>query len=219
MDKTDFYKALDAAPMVPVFYCADVPTACGVLRACYEGGARVFEFTNRGPAAEEVFAALVPFAAKELPGLLLGAGSVSDPRAARRFLRLGAQFIVGPQYVPAVRRVCRLRGVPYVPGCGTVSEVGRAQRAGCPVTKVFPGEVLGPAFVKALLAPMPWSRIMVTGGVEPTQENLEAWFGAGAVSVGMGSNLLSKDLLAAADWPALTARCRECFTIISKVKR
>ena len=219
MDKTDFYKTLDAAPMVPVFYHADIPTAREVLRACYDGGVRVFEFTNRGESAAEVFAALVPFVAKELPGLLLGAGSVSDPRSARRFLRLGAHFIVGPQYVPAVRRVCRLRGVPYVPGCGTVSEVGRAQRAGCRVCKVFPGEVLGPAFVKALLAPMPWSRIMVTGGVEPTQANLEAWFGAGACSVGMGSKLLPADLLAAADWPALAARCRACLDIINGMKQ
>ena len=205
--------------MVPVFYHADAATAMEVMKACYAGGVRVFEFTNRGAAAEAVFAALVPFAKKELPELVLGTGSISDARSARRFIRLGAEFIVGPQYVPAVRRVCRLRGIPYVPGCGTVSEVGRAQRAGCRICKVFPGEVLGPKFVKALLAPMPWSRIMVTGGVEPTEDNLRAWFTAGTASVGMGSKLLLKSTIDAADWNTLSARCRDCFTIISKFKR
>jgi len=205
--------------MVPVFYHADVATAMEVMKACYAGGVRVFEFTNRGAAAAEVFAALVPFAKKELPELVLGVGSVSDGRSARRFIRLGAAFVVGPQYVPAVRRVCRLRGIPYVPGCGTVSEVGRAQRAGCRVCKVFPGEVLGPKFVKALLAPMPWSRLMITGGVEPTADNLRAWFSSGARYVGLGSKLLLKSTIAAADWPAITATCKSCFDIIQSVKK
>ena len=216
MDSRAFYDALDAAPMVPVFCHADVETAKAVLKACYAGGVRVFEFTDRDDAAEAVFRELAPFAEKETPGLMLGAGSISSPACARRYIRAGARFVVGPQYVPAVNRICRLRGIPYIPGCGTVSEVGRAQRAGCRICKVFPGEVLGPKFVKALLAPMPWSRLMITGGVEPSEESLRAWFTAGARYVGMGSKLLPKSIVSDKDWNQLTSICQSCFDIIKQ---
>lgn len=203
--------------MVPVFYNSDIAVSRAVLKACYDGGVRVFEFTNRGEKAVEVFKELIVYA-KTLPGMILGVGSISFGKDARRFIRLGANFVVGPQYVPAVRRVCRWHHIPYVPGCGTISEVGRAQRAGCDICKVFPGDVLGPSFVKGLKAPMPWSRLMVTGGVKPTEENLSAWFKAGVCCVGMGSNLFPKEAVAAADWAAVTKLCSDSLEIIKNVR-
>lgn len=204
--------------LVPVFYHADAAVAKQVLKACYDGGVRAFEFTNRGDFAQEVFAELVKYAAAELPGMILGIGSVVDPGTAALYLQLGANFVVGPIYNPAVVPVCNRRLVPYCPGCGTVSEVSAAQEAGCDLCKVFPGDVLGPAFVKGLRAPMPWSRLMVTGGVKPERANLEAWFKAGVTCVGMGSNLFPKETVAAGDWPRITALCREALQIIQEVR-
>ena len=215
MKRKETYSTLEASKVVPVFYNGDIDVAKNVVKACYDGGIRSFEFANRGPKALEVFKALVPFVKAECAGMLLGVGSVSDGCSARKFICAGAAFVVGPQFVPAVNRVCRLAGVAYVPGCGTVSEVGRAQRAGCDVCKVFPGEVLGPKFVKALMAPMPWSRVMVTGGVKPEKENMQEWFGAGATCVGMGSNLFPKAAVAAGDWQTVTDLCRKALTLIN----
>ena len=203
--------------IVPVFYNGDIEIAKNVLKACYEGGIRLFEFTNRGPKAAEVFEALVPYAA-QFPGMILGVGSISFARDARKFIRLGANFVVGPQYVPGVMRVCKWRRIAYMPGCGTVSEVGRAQRAGCDICKVFPGDVLGPAFVKGLRAPMPWSKIMVTGGVKPERANLEGWFKAGVVCVGMGSNLFPKEVVAAGEWGKITELCAGALAIVKEIK-
>lgn len=211
-------QAMENTGVIPVFYNQDAETAVKVMKACYDGGIRVFEFTNRGGKAQEVFSALKAYCDAELPGLILGAGSISFGKDARRFIRLGADFIVGPQYVPSVRRVCRWRGIAYIPGCGTVSEIGRAQRAGCGICKVFPGDVLGPGFVKALRAPMPWSRVMVTGGVRPERENLEKWFKSGAACVGMGSNLFPKEVVAAGEWDRITELCRNTIEIIKSLK-
>lgn len=217
-DKMAVMAKIAAAPMVPVFYHSDAATACMVLKACYEGGVRAFEFTNRGDFAHEVFAAVVKYAAHECPDMAVGVGSVVDPATAALYMQLGACFVVGPLFNPEVARVCNRRGVPYTPGCGSVSEVGFAQEAGCDLCKVFPGDVLGPKFVKGLLAPMPWSKIMVTGGVEPTPENLQAWFSAGAFCVGMGSKLFPKDRIAAGDTAYITARCREALATIATLK-
>ena len=204
--------------MVPVFYNSDVETSKQVLRACYEGGVRAFEFTNRGDFAQEVFKELVKYANRELPDMILGIGSVVDPGTAALYLQLGANFVVGPVYNPAVVPVCNRRLVPYCPGCATPSEVSAAQEAGCDVCKVFPCDVLGPAFVKDLRGPMPWSQIMVTGGVKPERGNLEAWFKAGVICVGMGSNLFPKDVLAAREWSKITELCQTTLQIIQEVR-
>lgn len=205
--------------IVPVFYNADVEVAKNVVKACYEGGIRAFEFTNRGDFAQEVFAELVKFANKELPGMIMGVGSVVDSATAALYIQLGANFVVGPVFNPAIAPICNRRLIPYSPGCGSVSEVSAAQEAGCDVCKVFPGDVLGPAFVKDLRGPMPWSQIMVTGGVKPEKSNLEAWFKAGATCVGMGSNLFPKDAIAAKDWARITALCKEAIEIVKQVKQ
>jgi 2-dehydro-3-deoxyphosphogluconate aldolase/(4S)-4-hydroxy-2-oxoglutarate aldolase len=217
-DKLQVLATMQQTGLVPVFYHADATIAKQVLKACYDGGVRAFEFTNRGDFAQEVFAELVKYAAAELPGMILGIGSVVDPATAALYLQLGANFVVGPVYNPAVVPVCNRRLVPYCPGCGSASEVSAAQEAGCDLCKVFPGDVLGPAFVKGLRAPMPWSRLMVTGGVKPERANLEAWFKAGVTCVGMGSNLFPKDVVAAGDWPRITALCREALQIIQEVR-
>lgn len=201
--------------MVPVFYHTDADVACSVVKACYDGGVRAFEFTNRGDFAHEVFAQVVKFAARECPEMAVGVGSIVEPATAALYMQLGACFVVGPLFNPEVARVCNRRGVPYTPGCGSVSEVGFAQEAGCDLCKVFPGDVLGPKFVKGLLAPMPWSKIMVTGGVEPTADNLKGWFGAGAYCVGMGSKLFPKDRVAAADWAYISEQCRSALAAIA----
>ena len=204
--------------MVPVFYHSDAETAKSVLKACYEGGVRAFEFTNRGDFAQEVFGELVKYADQELPGMILGIGSVVDPATAALYLQLGANFVVGPLFNPEIAPICNRRLVPYCPGCGTVSEVGKAQEMGCDVCKVFPGDVLGPSFVKGLKAPMPWSQIMVTGGVKPTKENLESWFKAGVTCVGMGSNLFPKEAVSSKDWSVITRLCKESLEIIQSVR-
>lgn len=202
--------------MIPVFYHADPEVACKVVKACYDGGVRVFEFTNRGDFADEVFTALRKFTARECPDLALGVGSVIDAPTASSYIMHGADFIVGPLFNHEVAAVCNRRCIPYSPGCGTVTEIGVAQQAGCTLCKVFPGDVLGPKFIKGIMAPMPWSRLMVTGGVEPSEENLSAWFKAGVYCVGMGSKLFPKDRINACDWQYITDRCREALDIISK---
>ncbi|MBD5242418.1 MAG: bifunctional 4-hydroxy-2-oxoglutarate aldolase/2-dehydro-3-deoxy-phosphogluconate aldolase [Paramuribaculum sp.] len=218
-DKIAVLNKMAQAPMVPVFYHSEAEVACNVVKACYEGGVRVFEFTNRGDFAQEVFAQVVKFAAKECPDMAIGVGSVVEPATAALYMQNGACFVVGPLFNPAVAAVCNRRGVPYVPGCGSVSEVGAAQEVGCDVCKVFPGDVLSPKFVKGLLAPMPWSRLMVTGGVEPTEENLTAWFKAGAFCVGMGSKLFPKEKVLAGDWQYITEKCKYSFNLISLIKK
>ncbi|MDE6770331.1 MAG: bifunctional 4-hydroxy-2-oxoglutarate aldolase/2-dehydro-3-deoxy-phosphogluconate aldolase [Muribaculaceae bacterium] len=211
-DKLSVMNKMAAAPMVPVFYNGDTEIAKAVVKACYDGGVRLFEFTNRGDFAHEVFAELSKFVGKECPEMALGVGSVVEPATAALYMQMGADFVVGPLFNPEVAKICNRRGVPYIPGCGSVSEVGFAQEVGCEVCKIFPGDVLGPKLVKGLLAPMPWSKLMVTGGVEPTEENLTSWFKAGVFAVGMGSKLFPKEVVASKDWASITAKCREALS-------
>ncbi len=210
-DKIAVMQKIGTTGMVPVFYHKDAEVAKQVIKACYEGGVRAFEFTNRGDFAHEVFAECVKFAALECPELALGVGSIVDAPTAALYIQLGACFIVGPLFNPDIVAVCNRRLIPYCPGCGTVSEIGRAQEMGCDLCKVFPGDVYGPAFVKGLMAPCPWSKIMVTGGVAPTQENLNAWVKAGVYCVGMGSKLFPSDKVKAGDWSYITDKCREAL--------
>ena len=217
-DKIQVLTAIRETGIVPVFYNGDIEISKNVLKACYEGGIRAFEFANRGDFAQEVFGELVKYANKELPGMIVGIGSVVDPGTAALYIQLGANFVVGPLFNPAIAPICNRRNIPYAPGCGSVSEVGAAQEAGCDLCKVFPGDVRGPAFVKGLRAPMPWSKLMVTGGVKPTRENLEGWFKAGVFCVGMGSNLFPKDVIAAGEWSKISDLCRDALAIVKEVR-
>lgn len=216
--KIEVLEAMTSTGMVPVFYHKDVEVAKQVVKACYDGGVRAFEFTNRGDFAHEVFAEVVKYAAKECPEMIMGVGSIVDPATAALYIQLGANFVVGPLFNPEIAKICNRRLVPYTPGCGSVSEVGFAQECGCDLCKVFPGDVLGTAFVKGLKAPMPWSKLMVTGGVKPTKENLEGWFKAGVTCVGMGSNLFPKDVIAAKEWSKITELCKSALDIVKDVR-
>jgi 2-dehydro-3-deoxyphosphogluconate aldolase/(4S)-4-hydroxy-2-oxoglutarate aldolase len=201
--------------VVPVFYHEDPQTACQIAKACYEGGIRAFEFTNRGDFAQDVFAALIKYAQAECPELILGIGSIVDPATAALYMQLGANFIVGPYFNPDIAKVCNRRLIPYIPGCGSVTEIGYAQEAGCDVCKVFPaGAVGGPSFVSNIKAPLPWSQIMVTGAVEPAEENLSAWKKAGVTCVGMGSKLFPNEVINAGKWEEITTLCRYALSII-----
>lgn len=218
-NKIQVLTAMSETGMVPVFYHKDAEIAKNVVKACYEGGVRAFEFTNRGDFAHEVFGELVKFAEKECPEMILGVGSIVEPAAASLYIQLGANFVVGPLFNPEVAKVCNRRLVPYTPGCGTISEVGAAQEVGCDLCKVFPGDVLGPNFVKGLKAPMPWSQLMITGGVKPEEENLKGWFNAGVTCVGMGSNLFPAEMIKAQNWAGITELCKNALTIIRKIKK
>jgi 2-dehydro-3-deoxyphosphogluconate aldolase/(4S)-4-hydroxy-2-oxoglutarate aldolase len=218
-DKVAVLQKIGATGMVPVFYHKDVEVAKKVVKACYEGGVRAFEFTNRGDFAHEIFGELVKWAAKECPELALGIGSVVDAPTAALYLQLGACFVVGPLFNPDIAVVCNRRLVPYCPGCGSVSEIGKAQELGCDLTKLFPGDVYGVNMVKGLMAPCPWSKIMVTGGVSPDEENLTKWFKSGVYCVGMGSKLFPKEKVEAEDWAYVTEKCRECVEVIAKLKK
>ena len=211
--------AMSNTGMVPVFYNPDLEVTKQVVKACYEGGVRAFEFTNRGEFAHEIFSALAKWVAKECPEMILGAGSIVDAPTAALYIQSGANFIVGPLFNAEVARLCNRRCLPYTPGCGSVTEIGTAQEAGCDLVKVFPaGEVGGPSFVKNIKAPMPWSMIMATGAVEPTEENLSAWFKAGVTVVGMGSKLFPKQSIEAGDWDAITVLCRKALDIIAAAR-
>jgi len=205
--------------MIPVFYHPSVETATAVLRACYQGGVRVFEFTNRGEFAHEVFGALVKYAGRELPEMIMGVGSIQDPGTASLYLQLGANLVVSPSLNPEVAKVCNRRKVMWSPGCGSVSEISYAEELGAEIVKIFPAsQVGGPDFIKAVKGPMPWTHIMPTGGVSPDEANLRGWFEAGAACVGMGSKLFPQDLLQAQDWDALTAQVHSTMSLIRELR-
>lgn len=219
-NKIQVLTVMSQTGVVPVFYHTDATVAKNILKACYDGGIRAFEFTNRGDFAQEVFAELVKYAIKECPEIILGIGSIVDAPTAALYLQLGANFVVGPLFNPEVARVCNRRLVPYSPGCGSVSEVGFAQEAGCDLCKIFPaGNVGGPSFIKNIKGPMPWSMLMVTGGVEPTRDNLAAWVKAGVTCVGMGSNLFPTDLIQSANWEAITEKCKQVLAFVAEARK
>ena len=188
-------KVMHETGLVPLFYNADVDLGKEVLKACYDGGARLLEFTARGDFAFEVFSELNKYAIKELPGMIVGVGSITDAAAASMFLQMGANFIVTPSLRKDIAIVCNRRKVLWSPGCGSLTEINIAEELGCEIVKLFPGGTYGPEFVKAIKGPQPWTSIMPTGGVSPSEENLSEWFGAGVSCVGMGSKLISKEIL------------------------
>lgn len=219
-NKVQVIQAMHDTGMVPVFYNSDPEICKQVISACYKGGVRVFEFTNRGDFAHEIFGELAKWAAAACPEMILGAGTVIDAPTAALYMQLGANFIVGPNFNAEIAAVCNRRLVPYSPGCGSVSEISNAQTAGCDVTKVFPaGNVGGPSFVKNVMAPLRWSNIMVTGAVSPEEDNLTAWIKSGVLCVGMGSKLFPKDVIAQGNWQAITDKCVEALGYIAKARQ
>lgn len=204
--------------LVPLFFHEDAEVAKKVLKACYDGGARLMEFTSRGDFAFEVFAVLNKYALAELPGMVLGVGSVTDAGAASLYMQLGANFIVTPVLREDIAIVCNRRKVLWSPGCGSLTEIARAEELGCEIVKLFPGDIYSPDFIKAIKGPCPWTSVMPTGGVTTAEDNLKGWFSAGAVCVGIGSQLISNDILTNKDYAGLEARVRETMATIKKIR-
>jgi len=210
---------MEETGLVPLFYHPDVQVCMEVISACHAGGARVFEFTNRGDFAHEVFAEIRKRARDEFPDLMIGAGSVSDAPTAAIFMQMGADFIVSPVLHPDVARVCNRRKVLWIPGCGTLTEIANAEELGAEIVKIFPGSAVGgPSFVNAVKGPCPWTSIMPTGGVDPSEENLRKWFAAGVTCVGMGSGLITEKTVKDGDWKSLTQTVRTTLGTIRKLR-
>ncbi|OQD41815.1 bifunctional 4-hydroxy-2-oxoglutarate aldolase/2-dehydro-3-deoxy-phosphogluconate aldolase [Croceivirga radicis] len=201
--RIEVIQAMKDTGMVPLFYHPDVELGKKVLKACYDGGARLLEFTARGDFAYEVFLELNKYAIKELPGMIMGVGSITDAAAASLFIQMGANFIVTPSLREDIAKVCNRRKVLWSPGCGSLTEINAAEELGCELVKLFPGSTYGPGFVKAIKGPQPWTSVMPTGGVSTDKDNLKGWFDAGVTCVGMGSKLISKTILENKDYNGL----------------
>lgn len=195
MDRIEVIKLMEEQGLVPLFFHPDVDICKKVVKACYDGGSRLLEFTNRGMFAHETFSELSKYAQKELPGMALGVGSVTDASSASLYMLCGASFVVTPAFREDIALVCNRRKVLWSPGCGSLTEICKAEELGCEVVKLFPGSVYGPKFIKSIKGPQPWTKVMPTGGVSPDPDNLKSWFDAGAFCVGMGSKLISKEIV------------------------
>ena len=205
--------------MIPVFYHSDIRVCKSVVKACYEGGVRAFEFTNRGENALAVFQELKTYSAAAFPDLLLGAGSILNLFQVDEFVEAGADFIVSPFLNESILKLCVEKNVYAIPGCMTLTEIAQAKEWGADIVKLFPGSVLGPEFVSAVCGPMPQLKLMPTGGVEPTERSLKAWFASGVVCVGMGSQLLSKEIIEKENYPALTEQVKVALSIIKSIQK
>jgi 2-dehydro-3-deoxyphosphogluconate aldolase/(4S)-4-hydroxy-2-oxoglutarate aldolase len=204
--------------LVPLFYNSDIKVAKDVLKSCYDGGARLLEFTSRGDFAYEIFSDLIKYALKELPGMILGVGSVTDGAAASLYMQMGANFIVTPVLREDIATLCNRRKVLWLAGCGSLSEIAKAEELGCEIVKLFPGSTYGPGFVKAIKGPQPWTSIMPTGGVSTDPENLKSWFEAGVICVGMGSKLISKEIVANKKYNELKNAVSKTLNLIKNIK-
>jgi len=196
--------------LVPVFYQSDFETAREIVKACARGGVKVVEFTNRGDQAYLVFTQLVKYFAKEQPELIIGAGSVMDPATAALYISSGANFIVGSLFNADVAKTCNRHKIPYSPGCMTPTEISQAEEAGVEIVKIFPGDAAGgPGFVKSILGPTPWTRCMVTGGVQANPESIREWFKAGVTAIGMGTQLVKKEWVDANEFDRIADLARD----------
>lgn len=204
--------------MVPLFYHHDLEVCKKLVTACYNGGARLLEFTNRGDYAHEIFGELNKYCAQHLPEMILGIGSITDAGTTSLFLQLGANFIVTPSLREDVAIVCNRRKVLWAPGCATLTEIGQAESLGAEIVKLFPGSVYGPGFIKAIRGPQPWTSIMPTGGVSPERENLSKWFAAGAYCVGMGSKLMIKDESGQFDYEKIQSLTASTLQLIQEIR-
>jgi 2-dehydro-3-deoxyphosphogluconate aldolase/(4S)-4-hydroxy-2-oxoglutarate aldolase len=219
-DRMAVLAALMDQAIIPVFYDPDPDVCRNVIQACANGGAKCVEFTNRGDFAAHVFLDVARHFAKADTTVIMGVGSVVDAPTAGIYIAHGAKFVVGPLLNADVAKVCNRRGIPYSPGCGSATEIGDAQELGCEIVKVFPGaSVGGPEFVRSVMGPMPWTRIMPTGGVEPTEASLRQWFGAGIVACGIGSNLITRDLLRAKDFAGIEQKVRDTIDLSRRIRR
>lgn len=205
---------MEETGLVPLFYHPDIEVMKQVVKACYNGGARLFEFTSRGALAHEVFTALIKYTATECPGMMIGVGSVTDAASASLYMQLGASFIVTPVFREDIAIVCNRRKVLWSPGCATLTEIARAEELGCEIVKLFPGDSYGSKFVKAVKGPCPWIKIMPTGGVSPTPESISEWFSAGVTCVGIGSQLINNEVVSGGNYIALEEKVAYALKLI-----
>ena len=218
-DRLSVLAAMIDQGIIPVFYHPDPEVCRNVIQACANGGAKAIEFTNRGDFAAHVFLDVARHFAEKDPSVIMGVGSVVDAPTAGLYIANGAKFVVGPLLNPDVAKVCNRRKIPYSPGCGSATEIGYAEELGVEIVKIFPGaSVGGPEFVKAMLGPCPWTKIMPTGGVDCTEESLRKWFGAGVACVGMGSNLITKELLDAKDFAGIAKKVRDTLALVRSIR-
>jgi 2-dehydro-3-deoxyphosphogluconate aldolase/(4S)-4-hydroxy-2-oxoglutarate aldolase len=217
--RIDVILKMKEAGIIPIFYHKDITICRNVIKSCYEGGIKVFEFTNRGNYAHELFSDLNKWTEKELPEVVMGVGSVVDAGTTSLYIQLGANFIVSPVLNPEMAKACNRRKILWSPGCGSMSEINYAEELGAEIVKIFPGSsVGGPDFIKAIKGPCPWTSVMPTGGVEPTVENLRRWFEAGATCVGIGSKLITKKLVEKKDWEGLTKKVTEAVKVLKMLQ-
>ncbi|MCD4831353.1 MAG: bifunctional 4-hydroxy-2-oxoglutarate aldolase/2-dehydro-3-deoxy-phosphogluconate aldolase [Anaerohalosphaeraceae bacterium] len=218
-NRLEVLTAIKQIGLVPIFYNGDFETAKNIICACADGGAKTVELTNRGDRAIDLFKKLAQFRDENRPELILGAGTICDAPTAAMFIAAGADFLVSPSIDEETAILCNKRKIPYIPGCGSVTEIHKAETLGVEICKLFPAmEVGGPSFIKAVKVPQPWTDIMATGGVAPTKENLTEWFNAGTTCVGMGSKLITKESVAAKDWAEITKKVKAVIGIISELK-
>lgn len=218
MDRITTVQLMEDQGLVPLFFHPDIEIAKQVLKACYDGGARLLEFTNRGTFAHEIFSELSKYSRDHLPGMVLGVGSVTDAATASLYMQCGANFVVTPAFREDIAICCNRRKVLWSPGCGSLTEINKAEELGCEIVKLFPGSVYGPKFIQSVKGPQPWTKIMPTGGVAPTKENLKSWFDAGATCVGMGSKLIAKDLVKEGKFGEISSLVEEVLGLIVDVK-
>jgi len=216
--RIEVYNAMRSTGLVPLFYHPDLEICKEVITACYKGGARLLEFTNRGDFAHEIFGELNKFVAKELPEMILGVGSLTDAGSASLYIQLGTNFVVTPVLREDIALVCNRKKIMWSPGCATLTEISRAEELGCEVVKLFPGDSYGSSFVKAIKGPCPWTEIMPTGGVSPTEESLKEWFGAGVTCVGIGSQLITKEILKTKNYRLLEEKTRFSIETIRQIR-
>lgn len=204
--------------LVPLFYHSDVEVSKKIIAACYHGGSRLLEFTDRGDFAVEQFSELSKYVLNELPGMILGVGSLTDAASASAYIMRGANFIVTPTLKKDIAKVCNRRKIPWMAGCGSLTEINKAEEYGADIIKLFPGTTLGPSFVKAILGPQPWSCLMPTGGVSTDKENLNLWFESGVVCVGLGSKLIVDQWVRDKDFQKITEAVKKTLATIKEIQ-
>lgn len=218
MDRIKVAQLMEDQGLVPLFFHSDIEVAKQVLKACYDGGARLLEFTNRGTFAHEVFSKLSKYSRTHLPEMVLGVGSVTDAATASLYMQCGANFVVTPAFREDIAICCNRRKILWAPGCGSLTEINKAEELGCEIVKLFPGSIYGPKFIQSIKGPQPWTKVMPTGGVAPTKENLKSWFSAGATCVGMGSKLIAKNLVKEGKFEEISLLVEEVLGLIVELK-
>jgi len=216
--RIEVVQVMESTGLVPLFYHSDIEISKKIVKACYDGGARLLEFTARGDFAHEIFSELSKYCNAALPEMILGVGSVTDAASASMYMSMGANFIVTPVFREDIAIVCNRRKVLWSPGCGSLTEICRAEELGCEIVKLFPGGIYGPGMIQAIKGPQPWTKVMPTGGVSTDPDNLKAWFAAGATCVGMGSKLISKTIIANKDYAGLEKNTRAAIDLIKTLK-